>query len=275
MVTCMAPPRRLAKREYCGDQFKKTLDLASTHSPLVETKGRKELRALSNGDSSQKNTLLQTIENVDFSNKNSRQLTVQDQPKWQLYIFTGTQHREKFKELNGVYNTMSSKEEEKTMRSMKNTSSVFHRSMSKDIWVILFYWFIIITTIMCSYGHLHECPLKWKIHDSHGRLGSSEDTFTRFYVYDLKEIHHYDDYECRLKWKIHDTLSRLGSSEDTFTQVYVYDLKEIHHYDNRNTFWIDKRQQKNRISHYVKPPYDSFNDEYQKSNSGTRRSLGS
>ena len=84
-----------------------------------------------------------------------------------------------------------------------------------------------------------------------------------------------DDYECSLKWKIHDTLSRLGSSEDTFTQVYVYALKEIHHYDNRNTFWIDKRQQKNRISHYVKPPYDSFNDEYQKSNSGTRRSLGS
>jgi len=121
MVTCMAPPRRLAKREYCGDQFKKTLDLASTPSAFMETKGREELRALSNGNSSQKNTLLQTIENVDFSNKNSRQLTVQDQPKWQLYIFTGTQHREKFKELNGVYNTMSSKEEEKTMRSMKNT----------------------------------------------------------------------------------------------------------------------------------------------------------
>ena len=25
-----------------------------------------------------------------------------------------------------------------------------------------------------------------------------------------------------------DTLGRLGSSEDTFTQFYVYDLKEIH-----------------------------------------------
>ena len=71
------------------------------------------------------------------------------------------------------------------------------------------------------------------------------------------------DYEYALKWKIHDTSSRLGSSEDTFTQVYVYDLKEIHHYNNRNTFWIDKRQQKNRISHYVKPPYDSFNDDYE------------
>ena len=37
-------------------------------------------------------------------------------------------------------------------------------------------------------------------------------------------------YEYALKWKIHDTLSRLGSSENTFTQVYVYDLKEIHHF---------------------------------------------
>ena len=27
-------------------------------------------------------------------------------------------------------------------------------------------------------------------------------------------------YEYALKWKIHDTLSRLGSSENTFTQVY-------------------------------------------------------
>ena len=158
--------------------------------------------------------------------------------------------------------------------------------------------------------HLYpECiqflvDLKWKIHDTLSRLGSSEDTFTQFYVYDLKEIHHYDnhntfldrtrkqknrishyvkqpydsfndDYECSLKWKIHDTLSRLGSSEDTFTQVYVYDLKEIHHYDNHNTFLDRTRQQKNRISHDFKQPYDSLNDEYQKSYSGTRRILGS
>ena len=40
-----------------------------------------------------------------------------------------------------------------------------------------------------------------------------------------------------LKWKIHDTLGRLGSSEDTFTQVYVYDLTKNHHYDHHNTFW--------------------------------------
>ena len=33
-------------------------------------------------------------------------------------------------------------------------------------------------------------------------------------------------YEYALKLKILDTLGRLGSSEDTFTQVYVYDLKE-------------------------------------------------
>merc|ERR1711991_1282883 len=72
-----------------------------------------------------------------------------------------------------------------------------------------------------------------------------------------------DDYECSLTGKIHDTLSRLGSSEDIFTQVYVYDLKEIHHYDDHNTSWIEKRQQKNRISHYVKQPYDSFNDDYE------------
>ena len=84
-----------------------------------------------------------------------------------------------------------------------------------------------------------------------------------------------DDYECSLKWKIHDTLSRLGSSEDTFTQVYVYDLKEIHHYDNHNMCLDRTRQQKNRFSHYVKQPYDSFNVEYQKSYSGTRRSLDS
>ena len=53
-----------------------------------------------------------------------------------------------------------------------------------------------------------------------------------------------DDYEYALKWKIYDTLGRLGSSEDTFTQVYVYDLKEIHHYDNHNTFLDRTRQQK-------------------------------
>jgi hypothetical protein len=29
-----------------------------------------------------------------------------------------------------------------------------------------------------------------------------------------------DEYKYALKWKIHDTLSRLGSSENTFTQVY-------------------------------------------------------
>ena len=102
----------------------------------------------------------------------------------------------------------------------------------------------------------YEYALKWKIHDTLGRLRSSEDTFTQVYVYDLKEIHHYGhhnmfwdrsrhlnnnscclkqfydslngDYEYALKWKIHDILGRLGSSEDTFTQVYVYDLKAIH-----------------------------------------------
>ena len=108
--------------------------------------------------------------------------------------------------------------------------------MSKDTGAILFYWLITVTTLICNYMHL---------------------------------------YECSLKWKIYDTLSRLGSSEDTFTQVYVYDLKEIHHYDNHNTCLDRTRQQKNRISHYVKQPYDSLNDEYQKSYSGTRRSLGS
>ena len=34
-------------------------------------------------------------------------------------------------------------------------------------------------------------------------------------------------YEYALKWKIHDTLSRLGSSENTFTQVYVYEPETI------------------------------------------------
>ena len=36
-----------------------------------------------------------------------------------------------------------------------------------------------------------------------------------------------DEYEYALKWKIHDTLSRLGSSENTFTQVYVYEPETI------------------------------------------------
>ena len=92
---------------------------------------------------------------------------------------------------------MSSKAEEKTTRWMKSTSSVFHRSMSKDVGVIWLYWFIIVTTIICNYVHMHECTLKWKIHDTFGRLGSSEDTFTRFYVYDLKKIHHYDYHKIR------------------------------------------------------------------------------
>ena len=60
-------------------------------------------------------------------------------------------------------------------------------SMSKDTGAIWFYWFIIVTTLICNYVHLHECTLKWKIHDTLGRLGSSEDTFTQVYVYDLKE----------------------------------------------------------------------------------------
>ena len=80
-----------------------------------------------------------------------------------------------------------------------------------------------------------------------------------------------DEYEYALKWKIHDTLSRLGSLENTFTQVYVYDLKETHH----NTFWDRARAQQNNNTHCLKQFYVSLNDEYQKSYSGTRRSLGS
>jgi hypothetical protein len=83
-----------------------------------------------------------------------------------------------------------------------------------------------------------------------------------------------DEHEYALKWKIHDTLSRLGSLENTFTQVYVYDLKEIHHYDHHNTFWDRPGHLKNN-SRCLKQFYDSLNDEYQKFYSGTRRSLGS
>jgi hypothetical protein len=84
-----------------------------------------------------------------------------------------------------------------------------------------------------------------------------------------------DENEYALKWKIHDTLSRLGSLEDTFTQVYVYDLKEIHHYDHHNTFWDRTMLLQNNNIRRLKQFYDSLNDEYQKSYSGTRRSLGS
>ena len=83
-----------------------------------------------------------------------------------------------------------------------------------------------------------------------------------------------DDYEYALKWKIHGTLGRLGSSEDTFTQVYVYDLKEIHRYDHHNKFW-DRSRHLNNNSRFLKQSYDSLNDEYQKFYSGTRRSFGS
>ena len=58
-------------------------------------------------------------------------------------------------------------------------------------------------------------------------------------------------YEYTLKWKIHDTLGRLGSLDDTFMQVYVYDLKEIHHYDHHNTFW-DRSRHINNNSRYLK-----------------------
>ena len=75
--------------------------------------------------------------------------------------------------------------------------------------------------------------------------------------------------------KIHDTLSRIGSLENTFTQVYVYDLEETHHYDHHNTFWDRAKPQQNNNSHCLKQFYVSLNDEYQKSYSGTRRSLGS
>ena len=67
----------------------------------------------------------------------------------------------------------------------------------------------------------------------------------------------------------------LGSLEDTFTQVYVYDLKETHHYDHHNTFWDRSRHLQNNNSRCLKQFYDSLNDEYQKTYSGTRRSLGS
>ena len=83
-----------------------------------------------------------------------------------------------------------------------------------------------------------------------------------------------DDYEYALKWKIHDTLGRLGSSEDTFTQFYVYDLKKNHHYDCHNMFW-DRPRQIKTSSRYLKQSCDSLNDEYQEFYSGTRRSLGS
>ena len=83
-----------------------------------------------------------------------------------------------------------------------------------------------------------------------------------------------DDYEYAQTWKIHDTLGRLGSLEDIFMQVYVYDLKEIHNYDHHNTFW-DRSRHLNYNSHCLKQFYDSLNDEYQRSYSGTRRSLGS
>ena len=83
------------------------------------------------------------------------------------------------------------------------------------------------------------------------------------------------DYEYALKWKIHDTLGGLGSSEDTFTRFYVYNLKEIHHYDYHNTFW-DRTRPKKTSSHYLKQSYyDTLIDEYQKFYSGTRRRFGS
>ena len=92
----------------------------------------------------------------------------------------------------------------------------------------------------------------------------------------VEEEESYDarKYEYALKWKIHDTLSRLGSLENTSTQVYVYDLKKTHHYDHHNTFWDRAGPQQNNNSHCLKQFYVSLNDEYQKSYSGTRRSVG-
>ena len=71
------------------------------------------------------------------------------------------------------------------------------------------------------------------------------------------------DYEYALKWKIHNTLGRLGSSEDTFTQVYVYNLKEIHRYDHHDTFLDRPRHLQHINSCYLKQSYyDSLIDEY-------------
>ena len=55
----------------------------------------------------------------------------------------------------------------------------------------------------------------------------------------------------------------------------MYDLKEIHHYDHHNTFWDRTMLLQNNNIRRLKQFYDSLNDEYQKSYSGTRRSLGS
>ena len=63
-------------------------------------------------------------------------------------------------------------------------------------------------------------------------------------------------------------IHKLESLEDIFTQVYVYDLKEIHHYDHHNTFWDRSRHLQNNNSRCLKQFYDSLNDEYQKSYSG-------
>jgi hypothetical protein len=46
-------------------------------------------------------------------------------------------------------------------------------------------------------------------------------------------------------------------------------------YDHHNTFWDRARAQQNNNTHCLKQFYVSLNDEYQKSYSGTRRSLGS
>ena len=77
------------------------------------------------------------------------------------------------------------------------------------------------------------------------------------------------------RYRLRVYIHKLESLEDIFTQVYVYDLKEIHHYDHHNTFWDRSRHLQNNNSRCLKQFYDSLNDEYQKSYSGTRRSLDS
>ena len=158
-----------------------------------------------------------THEKDDFCGQKSQKFAVNDSKSSPLFIHTGIQHRGKFK-FNGT---------------------TFCR-----------YLLVILSSLL-------------------------EDGYSCMNTKYVEESDDARKYEYALKWKIHDTLSRLGSSENTFTQVYVYDLKKTHHYDHHNTFWDRAGPQQNNNSHCLKQFYDSLNDEYQKFYSGTRRSLGS
>jgi hypothetical protein len=180
----------------CLIQNGQTAASVSGSDPSPESTGKEQPAHAGIGSRPREEKSTRAHEKDDFCGQKSQKFAFNNSKSSPLFIHTGTKHRGKIK-FNGT---------------------TFCR-----------YLIVILSSLLDGYGCMN----------------------TKY----IEESDDANKYEYALKWKIHDTLSRLGSLEDTFTQVYVYDLKEIHHYDHRNTFW-DRSRYLNNTSRCLKQFYD-------------------